>query len=680
MIHRKARARFCETHSQEVDGFGLQLSKAALVELRKDLEKLRWYGRVNTDGFRKVLRKMENLPFACGQLSNEKMAFSKLQFASQSQCQKDLETLNGVISLLHQKEPSIFSERFYARVAELYPSFALISLHHAIESDNASVLDGLLDKASRAGSASSFVPFLRALVQYSIRLRSRSCAEMVISRAASLPESNTIFDCLYDLIEELGQAKSTDKTPKSPQSAFDIVILLPLLSFALNRISAKHQHIILEKDSFGRTLLHYACAYGLADVCELLLMYMRDRGMLCNSTSQSAILIPDMELNTPIELAVFGNFLDVTTTLVEWHKRYCDLHDAAHARSLIQVFSETLLFAIRSNLTETVGFLLNAINLDINYAGELGETPLYIAARSGNENFVKLLLEHDPFVDACEKTNNWTSLTISCLEGYQSLTERLLEAGAAVTHRDLSDWTPLDHASYRGHIRLSKMLWERVKERSDSSAKTPKQLAKKMSVRGQRRRSISTVNSHIIVNLGSLNLYKKTPAVHLIPELFHDPSALYPESWFSLGISAIYATGPNSIIQLPVLEDATNMPLIFTTEDMSKAKLVFELYRADSKAPNGLKLIGSGIALLGSLGQGLGKTRSSLNIDYTIPILSKESLKFIGELTFTFIVSTPIVLQDTPPIVTEELWHENGPTKVVGHRGESVLSNFDVCS
>jgi glycerophosphodiester phosphodiesterase len=677
-LHRKARARYSRTHSDfshKVDQFGTQLNKVALVELQKDLEKLRWYGRVNADGFRKILRKIEGLPSAGSRpSSNVQVAFSKLQFVGQSQCLKDVENLACVIALLEQKEPSMFQENFYCRIAEFSPSLSPILLYRAIKSDDAPLLEDQLDIASRVELASSFASLLHALVQCSIRLRSRLCTEKLLSQATSLPESDIIFDCLYDLIEELGQAKHKEKIQNSPQSAFDLVELT-LLSFTLNQISAKQHYILLEKDSFGRTLLHYACAYGLADVCEMLLEYMGDRGLVCKSTSYSAILIPDLELNTPIELAVLGGYLDVITTLVKWHERHCGLRDDAHTQSLSQVFSMGLLFAIRSNSTEIVTFLLSAIDLNINYAGELGETHLYIAARSGNENFVKLLLEHEPSIDAYEKTNNWTPLIISCLEGYQHLTELLLDAGANVAHRDLSGWTALDHASYRGHIPLSKMLWERVKESPDSSAKNPSDhLATKMPRRGQPRRSISIASSQVIVNLGSLNTRKTAPAVYLTPQLFHDPSALYPESWFSLGISAVDAAGPNPIIQLPVLEDTSNIPWIFTTKDASKAKLVFNLYRANSEAPNGRQLIGSGIALLGSLGQGLGKTRSSLNIDYTIPILSKESLDYIGAVTFTFIVSTPLVLQDTLPIVTEELWHENGPTKVVGHRGLSILS------
>jgi hypothetical protein len=49
-------------------------------------------------------------------------------------------------------------------------------------------------------------------------------------------------------------------------------------------------------------------------------------------------------------------------------------------------------------------------------------------------------------------------------------------------------------------------------------------------------------------------------------------------------------------------------------------------------------------------------------------------LEYIGAVTFSLIISTPLVLPNTPPINTEELWFENGPSKVVGHRG--IVLNY----
>lgn len=123
------------------------------------------------------------------------------------------------------------------------------------------------------------------------------------------------------------------------------------------------------------------------------------------------------------------------------------------------------------------------------------------------------------------------------------------------------------------------------------------------------------------------------------------------------------------IVSLPLLEDATNSPWIFTSTDPTNAKLAFEIFRFEPSTTNDRKLIGRGMTLLKSHKRSMDTKRESLNRDFTVPILSTVGLEYIGEVTFSVIVSTPLVLPNTPAINTEVLWFENGPSKVVGHRG-----------
>lgn len=104
------------------------------------------------------------------------------------------------------------------------------------------------------------------------------------------------------------------------------------------------------------------------------------------------------------------------------------------------------------------------------------------------------------------------------------------------------------------------------------------------------------------------------------------------------------------------------------------AKLVFEVFRNEPANTEGRELVGRGMALLESYKRSHATKRESLIRDFTVPILSMVGLEYIRTVTFSLIVSTPLVLPTTPLIDTELLWSENGPIKVVGHRG-----NFIAC-
>jgi ankyrin repeat protein len=71
---------------------------------------------------------------------------------------------------------------------------------------------------------------------------------------------------------------------------------------------------------------------------------------------------------------------------------------------------------------------------------------------------VNLLLRYKPLINRPETTKKWTPLIIASLEGFSTIAELLVKDGAAIEHNDLSGWTAIDHASYRGHISLAKAL------------------------------------------------------------------------------------------------------------------------------------------------------------------------------------------------------------------------------
>jgi ankyrin repeat protein len=86
-----------------------------------------------------------------------------------------------------------------------------------------------------------------------------------------------------------------------------------------------------------------------------------------------------------------------------------------------------------------------------------GLTLLMHAADSGNENIVKLLLDHGATMDMPGKFN-WTALTLAAQSGHTSVVELLLDRGAMPDRTSNNGWTPLMFACKAGHTSMAKLL------------------------------------------------------------------------------------------------------------------------------------------------------------------------------------------------------------------------------
>ena len=132
--------------------------------------------------------------------------------------------------------------------------------------------------------------------------------------------------------------------------------------------------------------------------------------------------------------------------------------------------------------------------------------------------------------------------------------------------------------------------------------------------------------------------------------------------------------GENSYSELPRLEDMISQPWHFTTNDPDKCHLVFTIM--SRKDDNGKQsVVGSAIAMLQSLKHGLASGREGLARYYTVPILGKDNLAYIGSVTFGLLVVTPPPRgRSIPQSSKQGFWKEGGTTQVVGHRGSGANS------
>ena len=659
-----------------LDYIELERTKAAFEELVAEFDKLRWYGRVNADAFRKIIRRIRSLCTHRDHIAPElEENLSKLEFAKQAQCSGSLGYLHRVIALISNaqqnlpKEPPKAQDRFLIRLGKVNSSIPALRLWHAVEEDDPLELGRLIDSTCKGGLAFSRSSFLHVLFQCSMPCPQHSWVDVLLSHAFAYDAVKVIEASLRNVIAEFcwSTKKSQHMDPYGSAAA------LSLLNCILDRLLAKKLNLLDKQDHVGRTPLHYACESDFPEACGAILRSMRAWEQFGGGDTKAAILLKDRQLRSPIQISVFDGHLEITDTLIRSEDRDSQVNFA----KLRSCLSELLSFAVETSFAEAVTRLLS-FKADVNCSDPLGQTPLYLAARSGNEMLVGLLLHYSPEVDKPENNKNWTPLIIASLAGFTSVTNMLLEHGANVEHRDHAGWTAIDHASYRGHISLAKALRNGAADWSQKQGamlqhqlKTP--LKQTSPARGQQRRSVSTTESCVVVNLGSLESSKPTPAVCLSPNLIDDLSNTQPGSLFSLGISMMGTNNPTYISPLPLLDDTSNKPWTFTVVDPMNAKLVFEVYRNEPVTSKGHELVGRGMALLDDrYRQSQATKRENLSRVLTVPFLSTVNLEYIGTVTFSFLISTPLQMPNIPPIDTKVLWSENGPSKVVGHRGNLI--------
>lgn len=91
---------------------------------------------------------------------------------------------------------------------------------------------------------------------------------------------------------------------------------------------------------------------------------------------------------------------------------------------------------------------------------------------------------------------------------------------------------------------------------------------------------------------------------------------------------------------LPVLNDNTNHPCVFRTKKSEDVKIQFTIYCL-STGPEQEELVDNGVGVLEDVKDTLGPGRESFIRDFAIPLLERQTLEFIGSVTFNVLVVKP---------------------------------------
>ena len=122
----------------------------------------------------------------------------------------------------------------------------------------------------------------------------------------------------------------------------------------------------------------------------------------------------------------------------------------------VKLTRKSLNKAIRSNDLEKINYLLTSGSIDLNVLAQIHELPLVVAAKEGNSDAVRLLLQSGAEVNATNRSN-FTALMVAVQFGHIDVFKLLIEAGA--DFHEMETQTMLLHeAVHSGNTAMVEML------------------------------------------------------------------------------------------------------------------------------------------------------------------------------------------------------------------------------
>ncbi len=661
--------------------------RAAFIELRDSMKQLLWYWLVNFDKIIGSLTKFQ-----------DDLRASDADFAMLTKSVEDLCQVNNWLkSIPSENQDGTYESAQTTLLQQIHSSDILFhspltNAFAAIQRDDTLGLDQQLRRSCSISEVDghSQQEFLFALLYFSTIHGSQRCTERLLSDVEALQDFG---DHVHWLICKIGRRKKLQDRHTQVRDLTSTAIpgiTLPVtidqLVHIITRLGFKLEKVFQTKDSLGRIPLHHAVQYNLPQVCQVILKHMEEQRVSHSVARHSPALIPDWEGLTSLDSAVLnGNAVVLSILLEDYHRRMVAVGIEKRLFSKEKLLPGHLLTNALGLESFAVIRLLYKSVIDIKHTDHNGNTVLHLAVRSGKTEYVTEILQgrdsdQDLDLNTREAVYGWTPLILASAKGDLAIVELLLEVGADPMTPDHFGWRAKDYAAFRGWLPMAKKLTLLTAEHSNDEDDTHR-------IHQQRRpttksgpsanlpehqaRQVSPSQSHIYVNLGALDTYKPVTAVDMSPYVWPDPYDPQREADFYVEVRAINGSQARQVVQLPILEDMANRPWRFVTSNTSDFKLAFNIYHSKTSAHKGNPLIGTAVALLNSLKQGLGPSRESLIRNFTIPIIHKDTLDFIGTVTFYFLTMTPFPHPDPKRVIRQKLsFPSSNGLPIIGHRGE----------
>lgn len=605
------------------------------------------------------------------------------------------------------------------------PMAQLDALDQAVRNDDVASLQTSLKDASIIFSDTSSQPLLLNLLQRSISARSRSCIGFLLQNIHDLDEPEDINgrNCIHRLVIHIGRTKS------SPQHDDPNVYALPagtqfsnrhlqppvsstvpvkeinkhessllskedeavqILEYLFNNFAASHRLALQGRDSFGRLPIHYAAQFGFVVVCQIIMARMQEWGQFDSKDGIDAPEWQDKDGYAPLHLSVIGGHPLTTEALLQGENWQGCSEAKVRIRKTVSKSGAALALATKSNYTIIVKMLVDA-GVDINWTDETGESALHVAARFGHVDCARVIVDGSDTqkanLEITEKSYSWTPLHVAAVDGSLPVVNLLVDAGADISKPDASGWTAKEHAALRGHMDIARLLTAHTNEDEAEAraleALQPSTATESSSIDGRRSNGTNGVGrpaepvksfghrylkdeSLVLVSLGSMDLRKTMDAVHLDSVPLTEAHNTQLDTALSVVVAADGAQGEPTIIDLPVHENISTEPIVFTTRDASKVRLLFDIVPTYSGSEK--NKIGRAVALMSSVKPSLGTRRMNLQGDVCVPIMN-SSLEVIGTVNFNFLVITPFHHPNMEITSRQTYWKKLSSTMLIGHRG-----------
>ena len=412
---------------------------------------------------------------------------------------------------------------------------------------------------------------------------------------------------------------------------------------------------IFKNNDYGQQLpLHLLAKHGLLEWCRLVLGKIQETGD--TSDTRDAILSMDRLKLTPLHYAVIHQHSHLVNFFSEILRANEDIYQTPERQD---IFGSYLSLAVAFGNSDIVAQASCMTTLDSKSI--YGTSALHVAARDGRAEIIAQLLRAGASVDVGEHPRGWTPLFEAAVNGSLEAVQCLIDHGANTAIVDCIGWTAKELATYRGHLAIAELFnTVDVSGSPQSITRAPRPTA------GIVKHGASEPRNIIVsVNLGPMQVGRNSLPVQL-DHFSTDPTGA-TESLFHMSISA---AGQTHRIRLPILEDRSNVPLLFTFPQDVELQLAFKIFRDDAgKSKDGVLVYG-GTALLESNKLLFGSSRQSLVREHTVSVLDSATLDIAGSILFTYVIAKPFAHLQSPKYSITELRNGDSPVTVIGHRGK----------
>ncbi|KAH8263555.1 hypothetical protein KR044_010530 [Drosophila immigrans] len=207
----------------------------------------------------------------------------------------------------------------------------------------------------------------------------------------------------------------------------------------VNNLLANHARVDVF-DTEGRSALHLAAERGYLHVCDALL------------TNKAFINSKSRVGRTALHLAAMNGFTHLVKFLIKDHNAVIDI---------LTLRKQTPLHLAAASGQMEVCQLLLELGANIDATDDLGQKPIHVAAQNNFSEVAKLFLQQHPsLVNATSKDGN-TCAHIAAMQGSVKVIEELMKfdrSGVISARNKLTDATPLQLAAEGGHADVVKAL------------------------------------------------------------------------------------------------------------------------------------------------------------------------------------------------------------------------------